>query len=234
MNNKIGNFFASIGRGIKRGFFGLINWVKNTAWIQPLLIVGVIFGVILCIKPVTSWIGGLFNPDETYAFYREHNSDIDTVYDRYIKTNEGTAILFFYGDDSTASADAEKSIINFNAANPSVDWYCIDVDSDDTTLDENGKTKDEILLEKFQYNFFDEYAAKYATLPSSMKSSDYPDELTLSDDDGSNAKIPTPLMARYDNGELIGVKVGISTSNASKDLNNFILGDPADWINFTI
>lgn len=35
---KIGNFFAKIGQGIKKGFLGLISWIKNTAWIQPLLL----------------------------------------------------------------------------------------------------------------------------------------------------------------------------------------------------
>ena len=79
MNTKVGNFFVSIGRGIKKGFFGLINWIKTTAWIQPLLIVAVILGIILCIKPVGSLIGNLFNPDTTYQFYRQHTADMDDV-----------------------------------------------------------------------------------------------------------------------------------------------------------
>ena len=39
----IGGFFARIGR-----------WIKETAWIQPLLIVGAIFAVIFAIPHVRS------------------------------------------------------------------------------------------------------------------------------------------------------------------------------------
>ena len=41
----IGNFFVRIGR-----------WIKNTAWIQPLLIVGGIFGLIFSIPYITKWV----------------------------------------------------------------------------------------------------------------------------------------------------------------------------------
>ena len=41
----IGNFFVKIGR-----------WIKNTAWVQPLLIVGALFGVIFSISPIVKGI----------------------------------------------------------------------------------------------------------------------------------------------------------------------------------
>ncbi|MFA7067582.1 MAG: hypothetical protein GX816_03350 [Erysipelotrichia bacterium] len=44
----IGAFFVRIGR-----------WIKDTAWVQPLLIVGAIFAVIFSIPSITSWIEGL-------------------------------------------------------------------------------------------------------------------------------------------------------------------------------
>ena len=39
---------------IKKGFLGVIGWIKNTAWVQPLLIVGAIFGLIMSIKEKAS------------------------------------------------------------------------------------------------------------------------------------------------------------------------------------
>ena len=39
---------AAIGRFFKK----IWDWIKQTAWIQPLLIVGIIFGVIFSIKPI--------------------------------------------------------------------------------------------------------------------------------------------------------------------------------------
>ncbi len=45
--------------GIGAIFVKIWSWIKETAWIQPLLIVGIIFGVIFSIPSVTGWIQGL-------------------------------------------------------------------------------------------------------------------------------------------------------------------------------
>ena len=136
--NKVGNFFISIGKGIKKGFLGLINWIKNTAWIQPLLIVGLIFGAILCIKPVINWVGDIFNPDETYAFYNENKYTIDGIEDK-VKDDE-RAIVIFYSDDDSVCGSIEKELKSFASNNkPSAGaenqnaatWYCIDITLDD-------------------------------------------------------------------------------------------------------
>lgn len=226
MNTKVGNFFVSIGRGIKKGFFGLINWIKTTAWIQPLLIVAVILGIILCIKPIGSLIGNLFNPDTTYQFYRQHTADMDDVLT--VMNKDGTSIVLFYSEDSS-SKDAETAIINFNAANPSVSWYCINVDGTSDEENDLGQTEKEQLQDQFANEFLDQYDNLYYELPESMKDSNYP--TTLATD---SAAIPTPLFARYDKGELYGVKVGVNSTNPGKDLDNFINGTKEDWANFTI
>ena len=59
----IGGFFAKIGR-----------WIANTAWIQPLLIVGGIFGIIFSIPYIKKGIEGLQtdNTDYKYEYYKEH------------------------------------------------------------------------------------------------------------------------------------------------------------------
>lgn len=235
MNNKIGNFFVSIGRGIKKGFFAVINWIKTTAWIQPLLIVGAIFAVILCINPVSTFIGNLFSPNTTNEFYRQHNADMNTVIETYIDGKEGTSILFFYDDEDSDCQNAEDAIRSFATDNPNIHWYCIDTTSTSTEIDSNGLTEQDRLVNSFQDNFFDEYVLAYDKLPSSMKDSAYADELTMAEDDGSNPEIPVPLLARYDDGELIGVKVGVSSTDARKDLDNFIKGDPeTEWPSFSI
>lgn len=79
----IGNFFVKIWR-----------WIKNTAWIQPLLIVGLIFAIIFSITPIYNGFKDLNekknSPD---AYYRQfkvslkggENSDaqklLDEIYD---------------------------------------------------------------------------------------------------------------------------------------------------------
>lgn len=77
----IGGFFAKIGR-----------WIANTAWIQPLLIVGGIFAIIFSIPYIKNGIDGLAaanTTDEKVEYYKsraisldnakDHNSDFDKL-----------------------------------------------------------------------------------------------------------------------------------------------------------
>ena len=54
----IGRFFARIGR-----------WIKETAWIQPLLIVGGIFAIIFSIPYLTKWVKSWFNEESAAEKY---------------------------------------------------------------------------------------------------------------------------------------------------------------------
>ena len=58
----IGGFFVKIGR-----------WIKDTAWIQPLLIVGGIFAIIFSIPYISKWVSSWFSDsNEAVAFYNKH------------------------------------------------------------------------------------------------------------------------------------------------------------------
>ena len=58
----IGRFFARIGR-----------WIKETAWIQPLLIVGAIFAIIFAIPHIIDGVKGIFNDsDAANTFYAQY------------------------------------------------------------------------------------------------------------------------------------------------------------------
>lgn len=64
----IGGFFAKIGR-----------WIANTAWIQPLLIVGGIFAVIFSIPYIKRGIEGLINANKVDAdleYYKAQKLDL--------------------------------------------------------------------------------------------------------------------------------------------------------------
>lgn len=58
----IGNFFARIGR-----------WIRDTAWVQPLLIVGGIFAIIFSIPYITKWVKSWGN-DGTTATEKFYNN----------------------------------------------------------------------------------------------------------------------------------------------------------------
>jgi hypothetical protein len=86
----IGLFFGKI-------FGGLWNWIKETAWVQPLLIVGTIFAIIFSIPTITEWVNGIaenINSAETY--YRnfqkklegEENSDAQKLVDAMMENSD--------------------------------------------------------------------------------------------------------------------------------------------------
>ena len=62
----IGAFFVKIGR-----------WIKETALVQPLLIVGGIFAIIFTIPYIVKWVGSWFEVNEATAYYNKFNLSIN-------------------------------------------------------------------------------------------------------------------------------------------------------------
>ena len=88
----IGNFFARIWR-----------WIKETAWVQPLLIVSLIFGIILLIQPISQGVTAL--------------ADLITNNEKYYKDNQvklanGSARKLIY-DEDTRFKDNDKYFLVF-------------------------------------------------------------------------------------------------------------------------
>jgi len=78
---KIGAPFVAVGR-----------WIKETAWVQPLLIVGVIFAIIFCIPSITNAIKEAMATDDLdwYAAQQislegtySHESEANSFFDAY-------------------------------------------------------------------------------------------------------------------------------------------------------
>lgn len=61
-------------------FVKIWDWIKETAWIQPLLIVGIVFGIIFSISPLVSWIQGMQdNTGEAMEYYNRFNVSLRGV-----------------------------------------------------------------------------------------------------------------------------------------------------------
>lgn len=89
----IGNFFVRIGR-----------WIKNTAWIQPLLIVGGIFALIFSIPYISKWVGSWFeSSSEAEKYYSAHKVSLKKAEDGKSDADQ----LFSYLADPTNSDNAK-------------------------------------------------------------------------------------------------------------------------------
>lgn len=119
----IGNFFARIWR-----------WIKETAWVQPLLIVSLIFGIILLIQPISQGIGAL--------------ADLITNNEKYYTDNKvklvgGKAESLIY-DDDVRFKENEKYFLVFVAkdcANCSEAYQGFKTLFEDKTFDSDYKIK---------------------------------------------------------------------------------------------
>ena len=82
----IGGFFAKIGR-----------WIANTAWVQPLLIVGGIFAVIFSIPYIKDAIDRAqpVPPDEAVLFYKNRAISLDGAYTEDGNTGTSNADVLF-------------------------------------------------------------------------------------------------------------------------------------------
>ena len=86
-----------IGLFFGRVFGGLWNWIKETAWVQPLLIVGSIFAIIFSIPTITEWVNGIAesinSPESYYRNFQkklegEEDSDAQKLIDAMIANSD--------------------------------------------------------------------------------------------------------------------------------------------------
>ena len=86
-----------IFKAIGRFFKAIWDWIKTTAWIQPLLIVVIIFAIIFSFSansPLMQWIKSLTNSDTTGEFYDKHDNKLfvdlyDDIYVERYQTEDG-------------------------------------------------------------------------------------------------------------------------------------------------
>lgn len=97
----IGNFFARIGR-----------WIRDTAWVQPLLIVGAIFGLIFSIPHLIDWVQSWFTQGvESERFYSTYQYSLNNAQDGNSQVDK----LFEAIKDGTANefVGADKFFLSF-------------------------------------------------------------------------------------------------------------------------
>ena len=96
----IGGFFARIGR-----------WIKETAWIQPLLIVGAIFAVIFAIPHIIDGVKGWFDEsDAANKYFNKYSLSLNNAIEKegaFVGTSKVDE-LFTYIEDG--EVDKVKSI----------------------------------------------------------------------------------------------------------------------------
>ena len=109
-------------RAIGRFFARIWRWIKETAWVQPLLIVGGIFAIIFSIPYLTKWVKSWFNETSASEKYysskklnlknaEDHKSAADDMFDyleSYSKGEDVSAKKKKYGEKFFLTLVQEK------------------------------------------------------------------------------------------------------------------------------
>ena len=95
-------------------FVRLWRWIKETAWVQPLLIVGAIFAVIFSIPHITEWVGSL-GIGSASAYYTDFKLTLE-------KENT-VANEFPSAADQLTKALWDNSNLSNNSEHPVVETY---------------------------------------------------------------------------------------------------------------
>jgi len=91
----IGGFFVKIGR-----------WIKETAWIQPLLIVGGIFAIIFSIPYISNWVSSWFTDSNAASgFYKDYKVSLEGA-DK--GTSEADDLFKYMANDEKSASDKAK------------------------------------------------------------------------------------------------------------------------------
>lgn len=159
----IGNFFKKIW-----------NWIKTTAWVQPLLIVGLIFGVIFSIPSIVKGINALAeNNNNAINFYYNYqqslvgktnskadkltNNIYDKMQDETIASEYGEKFFLAFVSSTCSTCEEDKGGFevlrdNFNSAlqpDDGLPFQMYTIFTDETTGETGEKTAFVEYMERF-------------------------------------------------------------------------------------
>jgi hypothetical protein len=136
-------FFKAIGNFFKR----IWQWIKNTAWVQPLLIVVIIFLIIFSFSsnsPLMTWIKDLSNPDDTGEFYKDHGVWFTGVFKDVYSSPRG-GVAYNYKEYTKPNNEVSGDLLKGRAS----DDYTIVLFVENTSMEQNAKNfYDRVLTSK--------------------------------------------------------------------------------------
>lgn len=178
----IGAFFARIGR-----------WIKDTAWVQPLLIVGGIFAIIFSIKPISDAFSNMFKggvaSEDYYNAFRlslenaeKGESEADKLFSAIEKMegdNYPSKFYVAFVSKNCANCDAcypgfKTFQENFNQGAFKInDGYVGDGFKLYTIFCDERNSKDELLIDDFLKNHADYFEQLFGVVNENIDSESY-------------------------------------------------------------
>ena len=219
----IGGFFVKIWR-----------WIVETAWIQPLLIVGLIFGVIFSIPSISSWINEQSETSGQFSYYNKHKIKATELLKCYEeddfsplleKNGEDRGLLVFIEEDCDMCIKNEEAFKLFAKKDywnhdgnqkvaPAVHFVYVDYDREENEGETQAEAYFELLdthdlEEKVQLAYLD---TPNATLGIQPSDSDWVGEDAV-------IRFPTPTIAYFTADGVTNALLGLEGSSSPEQAN---------------
>lgn len=189
------------------------KYISESPWIQPFLIVGLIFAVIFSLTlfkdggAINTWFNNIFNKQTCEGCTP---TTLDTI-DTKISGNE-SFILIFTADDCSACTSAYPIFNRYLSDNKDQPFYTINVTSktDEKTGD---LTYNDSKLTQEKLNKIGE------TVDTYLRSENRDNDLTL---EGSDHYFQTPTIVLFKDGKVIDVSIGLPDGGGYLEFDKFI------------
>lgn len=90
------------------------NWIKETAWIQPLLIVGIVFGLIFSLSPIISWAQNLSSSsNEAVSYYNRFKYSLNGIFNDE-DTSKAGKLIKDISHASNLTGDEQENYVKAN------------------------------------------------------------------------------------------------------------------------
>lgn len=180
----IGNFFVRIGR-----------WIRDTAWVQPLLIVGGIFAIVFSIPYITRWVQSWYVAGaEDVTYYNKFKLSLDGCDDKTSKADQLMQYLEAYNNGTQTEEQTKKygekffvAFVQEDCASCEANYYGFEYlqknwNKNGYEIEDGNKfvlhtifldTENDDGDNLFQKYFYDTYGAIFEETASSIKESNY-------------------------------------------------------------
>lgn len=182
--NSIGQFFIKIWR-----------WFLDTAWVQVLLIVGVIIGIVMSISPLVSWISGLVEKSKASTFYKSHAITYEQLVTEKINSDGKQFVVVFHQESCSNCKTDQPYIEAWAKEHEEFTFYTIDIGDEDIMTEDNKITLNTIYAPVYNQQKIEDQNSGF---------SEYPDDFQ------------TPTLAWYKGDGTEPYKVFLGIDNGTK------------------
>lgn len=174
-------------KGVKNFFLNIWIWFKETAWIQVVLVVVLVFAIVISI-PLIVRAATAVESDENQAktYWNDHDVKLSEVNSKVKDTSKEYTVVFFYTDDSGNQALSIKKPFTdymFSGTNAFTNiqmknnFYCINLNydennddyEDDPYITTDDKTAIAVLYAQFYKQVLDGQASNFIDITTGNK-----------------------------------------------------------------